>query len=215
MVLLAPDNAVGYRNVGNAHFLLQHYEDAISTWLRSLKIEPDYRVYSNMATLYYRFQNYTEAARMYERALAFQDTHYLVWGNLATAYYWAEGERHKAPGAWRHQIEAAEVQLAVNPRDLMLLNSLARSYAHLGDREQALALLQRMIVEEPEEPGPLALIGFMYEILNERARALEWLTKSLNSGSRPEDFERDPWLRALRADPDYLRLLSREGSPAG
>ena len=216
MILLTPDNVVGYEKLGRSHYYLRHFEDAVTAWQHALEIDSSYTAaYARLGTYYYWVaQDYTAAARQYERALVLRNTDYQVWGYLATAYHWTEDERHKAPAAWRRQIELAEARLEVHPRNSDVLVRLAYAYAQLGQREQALAFVERVIAEEPEEPGPLALIGIVYEILHEREDALAWIAKALNNRLPPEFIEADPWLHAFRADPNYPSLLPEEGPSA-
>ncbi|NIV13316.1 MAG: tetratricopeptide repeat protein, partial [Aliifodinibius sp.] len=67
-----------------------------------------YAVSSNLGTLYFIRGKYADAARMYETALELNDHDYVVWGNLASAYYWAPGERDKAAETYRRAITLAE-----------------------------------------------------------------------------------------------------------
>ena len=211
VILLTPDNTAGYRRLGSMYYYLRNYENALAAWQRAQQIEPTRDVYSSMASVYYlEFQNYTEAARMYEKALALHDNDYRVWGYLATAYYWAEGERHKAADAWQRQVDQAQAQLAVNPRNQDVLVRLAKAHAHRGEHEKARIFLERAIAENPTLTSPLAVISVVYEVLNERDQALTWMARALDSGLPPRLVELDPWLRALRADPRYQRLLPQD-----
>ena len=213
VVLLTPDNASGYRNLGGVLFYLRRYDEAIGAWQSAIVLAPTYRDYANLATYYYFIaRDYTAAARMYEKALALRDTDYRVWGYLATAYYWAEGERHKAPEALRNQIERAEALLAVNPREPEVLARLALAYARRGEREQALAVLQRAVAEDPQKATPRSLISLTYEFLKDRGAALDWIGKALDAGLSPQSIEDNPWFRDLAADPDYQRLVPEAGS---
>ena len=212
VVWLAPDNERGHRNIGATHYFLGDFDEAIAAWKLAEEIKPTYEVYTNLATVYYfEFQNFAEAAQMYEAALQLQDTDYRPWEYLGAAYHWS-GQYEKAREAWQSQIERAQAYLTVNARDVETLARLAVAHARLDEPEQARSYIQRARAETPKEPSPLFLIGIAYERLGERKNALTWIGKALDKGLPPERIDEDPWLRDLKTDPDYERLLLQKNT---
>lgn len=173
---------------------------------RSLEIEPSHTGYSNLATLYFYQGQYVEAARMYEKALEFNDHDYVVWGIMASAYYWTPDERYRAEDAYRRAIAIAEDHRKVNPHDAGLLSQLAGYYLMAGEDSQAHALLKKVIAIKPEDLHVLFRIGSTYEILGEREAAQEWIGKAMQEGYSLAEIESAPSLRELRSVPRFQEL---------
>ncbi len=82
----------------------------------SIELEKTHSVASNHGTLYYTEWLFEKSAAMYEAALEINDGDYLIWGNLAVAYYYTPGMRHKSrpcmngPLSW-HSISIKSIQI--------------------------------------------------------------------------------------------------------
>ena len=50
------------------------------------------------------------------------------------------------------------------------------------------------------------------EVCGQRARAIDLLDRALTAGFSPAEIANDPELRALRATPDYHRMLDRRAA---
>ncbi len=210
VVRLTPDNVRGFNGLGGAYINAGRPQDAIRAWEQALVVDPTYTIiYSNLATVYYWNQDYTEAARMYEKALAINEKNYEFWANLGHAYYWSGTDRDKARGAWQRLIDMSDEWLAVNPRDTRVLSLLARTHEYLGQREQALALIERIENLQPEDQGSLTMLAAVYEHMDDREQALAWIEKAAERGLSFEQIERDPWFNALRGDARYDQLYQR------
>ena len=178
---------------------------------RSIEVEPNYSNYSNLATFYYYEGRYADAARMYEKALGFNDHDYVVWGNLASAYYRTPGEREKAKDTYQRAAQLAEKNREVNPHDPDLLSDLAGYYSMTGDGTNALSLLQVAVDLKPDDLNVFFRIGATYETLGEREQALQWIEKALERGYSQAEIENAPGLKELRADTRFGLLLQRIG----
>jgi serine/threonine-protein kinase len=210
VVELTPDNVRGYNNLGALYFLLQRWTDAREAYERSLEIEPNFDAYSNLGTLYYFYEaDFTDAAQMYEKALALDDHDYQIWGNLASARYWA-GEHKKAQDTYRRAIQMAQAKRDVNPRDSEVLCDLATYHAMLGEQTRARALLERVKALATDKVDVMFSAGIVYEQLGEREQALEWIGKALENGYSPGLAHRSPTLQELRKDVRFERLLNSQ-----
>lgn len=208
---LSPDNVRGYSNLGAAYLHLERWTDAREAFERSLEVEPNFDAYSNLGTLYHFYEaDFTDAAQMYEKALALDDHDYQIWGNLASARYWA-GEHEKAQATYRQAIQMAQAKRDVNPRDSEVLCDLAMYHAMLGEQSQARALLEQAkgLVTD-SDVGVMFSAGVAYEQLGEREQALEWIGKALENGYSPGLAHRSPTLQDLRKDERFERLNSQE-----
>jgi serine/threonine-protein kinase len=205
---LNPFNASAYRDMGAMYFYLDKRQDAIDMFNLALEIKPDHAIYSNLATLYYYEGRYADAAKAYEAALGLGETSYDVWGYLATAYEWS-GKKEEAKRAHRQAIQLAKERLEVNPRDPEVLGHLASYYAHLGERDSALATVKTLLAQSPTDPQDLSRIGETYEMLGEREQAIKWLEKALENGYARAEIVDYPGFKDLLADPDFQAVLKR------
>jgi serine/threonine-protein kinase len=206
---LSPDNVRGYSNLGGAYLHLERWTDAREAFERSLEVEPNFDAYSNLGTLYHFYEaDFTDAAQMYEKALELDDRDYQIWGNLASARYWA-GDHEKARHAYQRAIRMAQAKRDVNPRDSEVLCDLAMYHAMLGEQTRARAPLERAkaLVTDVDV---MFSIGIVYEQLGEREQALEWISKALENGYSPGLALRSPTLQELREDERFERLNSQE-----
>jgi tetratricopeptide (TPR) repeat protein len=85
---LAPDNLRGYQNLGGAYTALGYFNQALPVLERAVALRPSPTVYSNLGTVYFYLRRFSDAARTYEKAVKLDDQDFVLWGNLAEAYYW-------------------------------------------------------------------------------------------------------------------------------
>lgn len=83
-------------------------------------------------------------------------------------------------------IRLAKEYLAVNPKDVTVLNALAEAYANKGDFSSAETTVKDALAIQPNEPWSLRLLGSIYSKKNDFALALEQLEKGL--ASNPNDI---------------------------
>ncbi len=206
-VVLTPDNIRAYNNLGAVYMYLEKWSEARQMFERSLRIMPNDKAYSNLGTLYFYYEaRYSDAARIYEKALELNNRDYRVWGSLASAYYWAPGERAKASATYKRAAQMAEEQLKVNPNNATVLSHLADFYAMLGEFNKAVPLLEKSLTLAPNETEVLARAGETYEELGQREKAIKWLGNALKKGYPLATIERSPGLKELRADTRFQQL---------
>jgi serine/threonine-protein kinase len=208
VVDLTPDNAGGFSGLGASYYELERYGEAEDAFKKSIAIEPTYRLYSNLATLYIARKQFNSAIPVYERALALNDRDYRVWANLASAYYWT-GQRDSARRRFEIAIELAEAQRSVNPQDATVLSQLADYYSMVGKNAEALKLIKASLALAPEDLEVIARAVDIYEMLGQRAEAIFWMGEGLKKGILKEEFENNPELKDLRGDRRYQELIKR------
>lgn len=206
VIELAPVNVRGYNNLGGLYHLMGRNEEAEATLKRSLSIMPTADASSSLATVQFFRGRYAEAAKTLERAVAIDDNDYRVWRNLGAAYRLAPGQGEKAPAAYRRAAEMAEAELKVNPSDPGLLIRLADCHAVLGDAAAARARATEALELAREDADMMFRAATVYEMLGDRAKALELLGKALRAGYSLEEVEHEPDLAKLRADPRFATL---------
>ncbi len=73
VIELAPENIRGYTNLSAGYVQLGKFDQAEELLRKSLAIEPSYRAYANLATIYFLQARYTDSAQMFEKALHLND----------------------------------------------------------------------------------------------------------------------------------------------
>lgn len=214
VVDLTPDNYRGYNNLGGIYYYLKRWPDARQMFERSLALKKTSGACSNLGTLYYKEGAYANAARTYETALDLNDKNYLVWGNLAAAYYWAPGEREKAKKAYQHAIELAEQVLTVNPKDADVLSQLAGYYAMVGERKRSESLIKKALSFASGNSQVMYVVGAAYEQMGNREEALHWIGEAVRNGYSLAEIEHEPELRELMADKRFQSLLQNNKGTA-
>jgi tetratricopeptide (TPR) repeat protein len=210
MIALAPDSFRGYSNLGGIYLFQGRYSDAIPQFQRSVSIYPTGDAYSNLGVAYFLQGSYSDAARTYEKAAEVGSnatTAYVVWGNLAEAYYWAPGERDRAFPIYRKAITLAREQLRVNAREVQALEALALYSAAVGEKQAALDYLQRALQQAPLDPDVLFNAGKVNAELGERSRALQFLQDAVKTGYSVFFVRDDPAFRILANDMQFRKLV--------
>ena len=129
-----------------------------------------------------------------------------IWVNLASALYWAPGERSKAQAAYTRALALARDELRVAPNDRGLLFRIADCQSRLGQpAESRRVLAQALSVAPPPTASDLFSSGVIYEQLGDRARALASIQKAIDGGFPRDRVERSPDLANLRADARFLK----------
>ena len=216
VVDLTPESFRGYANLGATLLYEAKYADAIKPLEQSLVIRATADTYSNLGTAYYYLHRFHDAAQAYEKAVQLNDKDYLNWGNLGEAYYLDE-QRPKARDAFERGIAIAKGELAINNRDPVVLQSLAKYYAMVDNRADSLAFLAKALEQSKSDKDALFSAAAIYDRLGENGLALEWLGKALRAGYSPEMARQQPDLDNLHGDPRFEALLkstTSEPNPA-
>ena len=203
-IQLTPDNAALYLNLGAAYsdMGVAHYADAEQMLLKSISLEPSYAAYTNLGYLYNEQHKYAEAASATEKALQLNDKDYIVWENLAVAYA-GLNDKEKVDRALNHEAPLLEQAAVTSPRDAMVQSYLALLYAKKKVREKAQSHIQSALALSPEDASVLENVGEAYEVLGERAHAIQYVERSLQKGYDPAALRNTPDLQGLLSDPNF------------
>jgi eukaryotic-like serine/threonine-protein kinase len=211
-ISLAPDSPYGYSNLGAVYLLQGRYDEAAQRFQDALKIRPSPSLYSNLGTVLFAQGLYGPAASAFERSLAMGGAAHdpLHWANLADAYRQLP-DATKAREHYDHAIQLIEADLVRLPRDLTLLSRRALYLAKRGDCPGADKGLASLIDAGDLLPYAMFRMAVTLEICGHRARAISMIERALARGFSSAEIGNDPELRALRADPAYLRMMYRRG----
>jgi len=207
VVALVPDSFRGYSNLGAAYVEQGRYAEALAVLERSIAIRPTDYGYTNLGNAYFFLRQYEQAARAYEQAVKLTERDPLLWFNLGDGYYWTQGKRAQAAGAYRQAITLAKEGLRVNPQDLYAFGVLAICHAMLGEKKPALESLRRGSLLSPGDPFLCFQAALVHNQFGESDQAIQWLKKALAAGYSPSRIRDTPNFDALRADPRFQELL--------
>jgi serine/threonine protein kinase/tetratricopeptide (TPR) repeat protein len=206
---LAPDSFVGFSNLGGILVYEGRYADAIPILERSVALRPTGPAYSNLGTAYFYQRKFIDSARAFDEAtrLYEHEQQWMIWGNLADAYYWAPGKRHQAGEAYSKAISLGEQRLHVNPRNAPLLGYMAYYHAMKNDRTKSQDCARRGLAAAPRDPELLYNLALAYHQLGDMDQTLGWLGKALEAGYSRATVRDTPILDDMRSNLEFQRLL--------
>ncbi len=205
--VLAPNNDRAHFSLGGIYIYLGRYEDAVHALQRAIEIRPTFQAYSNLGTAYMSLRRWEEAILAFEQATRLNSERYVIWGNLARAYYSSPGKRAQARAASERAIQLGQEQLAVNPRDPDPHILLASYYAMLGQKPEAFRHLQRALSMRGDDPEFLFWAAVVHNQFGDRAQALTWLEKAVAKGYSLADIRAAVELDNLHDDPKFRRIV--------
>ncbi len=212
---LSPDNPIAHRNVGGAQHMLGRFADAAASFQRSLEIQPDPVVYSNLGTIYFFQGLYPQAVAALEKSVELGPNHATIWRNLADAYRQVRGSEAKAGQAYARAIQLLREERAREAADPELAAELALCLARSGDPAAARALAATIGARGRELPEVAYALVLAHESARDRPAALEALRAAVASGHPIDEIKEDPELVDLRKDSAYHRILASAPASAG
>jgi tetratricopeptide (TPR) repeat protein/predicted Ser/Thr protein kinase len=204
---LTPDNIVVLRNLGAAYFVAGRPDEAASILQRALEVRPAAPIYTNLGTIRFFQGRYTDAVAAFEKAVELTASNHLFWGNLGDGYRWAPGRRQDAPAAYRRALELIEQQISKQDGDANLESRRAVYLVKLGERDTAVATIERVVNQPNLTAQILYRVTTVFELAGLRERALASLERALKAGYAVKDLATEPEFTALRNDARYHRLV--------
>ena len=206
VVSLNSTSARGNRNLGVALSLSGYLEEAESAIRRALELEPNSQNYDTLGLLLYSRGKFSEAAEMFEQAIALRPRYLLLHSHLGDALH-ADGQPALAADAYRKAQELAIAALEVNPNDAFTQLDLAWICAALDEFDCANDLIESALVSIPEDPFThytKALIDTRFGAADEALRSLE---RAVSLGYSTALLGSDPNLAELRGEARWEQLV--------
>jgi serine/threonine protein kinase len=207
-VRLSPDNPKELGRLAGIYLQQSRYEDARKTFEKAIVEDPQYRFYSGLGATLMLEGKYADAARAFREALNRNSQSYIAWANLGSSYSWAPGEKSNAADAYKQAIQRAQAELAVRPKDAILLARIGDYYAAISELRKAIPLIRQALALQPDSPEVTYTAAEAYEILHRRDDALHWMQEAVRLGYPIDYIRRSPELTALRSDPRYRLVES-------
>jgi serine/threonine-protein kinase len=201
VVELTPDNALAHTNLGAALLDTGHLSEARAAYQRVIELGPTYTAFMNLGKIYFLQGRFADAAGAFEKAAGMNREDYVPVGNLAAAYAWVPGMQSEAGPTFTRAAALAEAAAKASPTDPTIFADLSVYYANLGQSDLSRRRLQTAMALDQSNPGVYAAAAEAEEILRNRDAALIHARRAIALGYRREEFQRNPALRGLLADP--------------
>ena len=178
--------------------------------LRAQELDPVSLITTTVAGFPYYFSgDYDRALDFYDKVIEMDPSFGLV--------YAARGDVLEAKGLFREALAEHEKSLKLLGRKPGGLSSLGHTYALLGDKANALRIIDELTkLSKRQYVSPIA-IATVYSGLAEKDpsfkdKAFDWLQAALEERSNRLVFlKTQPTFRSLRGDPRFVVLLKRIG----
>ncbi len=207
----APDNLHALRNLAAIYHAQGRLEEAAAKLQLALKIRPDASLFSNLGTVLFSRGLYSQAAAVFEKALAMDgaSNRFIFWLNLADAERQLPGRSAAAERSYRRAIQMLDDLIESRPADVRLRSRRALALARSGELESA-----REDIDFVRRTGTggdlysLFRLAMAEELGGERERALATLSEAMRAGFSFSEVQYEPDLVDLRADPRFHHLLA-------
>ncbi len=203
-----PDNQYVRENLAALEAAFGELVRAAALYEELIADRPARPYFSNLGFVRFLLGDYAAAAAAHRRALALEPDHVLTRFNLGTALE-AEGDLAGARALYR--VLQQELAAAAGPLDARTRMLHAQCLVRLGRRGEALALVEQVLKQAPEDVQVVHQAAQLYALLGERLSALYYAERALKKGLRREWFA-IPEFGALAEDPDFRALLASSAS---
>ncbi|MEJ2257091.1 MAG: tetratricopeptide repeat protein [Woeseiaceae bacterium] len=200
------DNGTALSNLGAAYYLAGRFREAAEAWDRAIAIRPGRSVYSNTGTMYFFLGEYDTAADRYALAANFAPNDYIVWSNLADAYYFGKKFSQVADVTYKRALALVEQQLGVNPDDAEAMSVAAHCNARLGNRDKALEYAARAWEKASDNLYVYYNIALVHAQFGLTDKALDALERAVALDYPVDLLPLDPAFESLRKEPRFKQI---------
>ncbi len=214
VVRLLPESSVGYSALGSCLFYLGDRDQAREALERGVAIGSGYEGYNNLATLEFydsRYRRGGDALRTGPRAGRLRPP------GLDRSRRGPPIRRQRAGECSRGLSTGGRSGCRVASKPILriqvLLIDLASLQLQLGQRTEAIAIIDRLPLDEVTAPDMMYSLAEIFEVLGERDEALAWIERALQTGYPLHVIEDYAAFEALRSDPRFRRLAETYAEP--
>jgi non-specific serine/threonine protein kinase len=208
---LDPDLIEAQIGIGLVYFLQRRLEEATHHLEKVLKIKKDlYIAIFWLGIIYFCLEDYDTAVEYQERAAVIKPYSEEPWHHLSMIFQ-KKGDLKLAKEAGEKMIELGLGKLEVNPEDCVVLSRMALTYAVIGNKNNALKAVKRVIDLQPCDGLALYNCGATYAWLNKKEEAFSYLNAACEKGfmNLIHWFKKDPFIESIREDPKFREILSK------
>jgi len=209
-VYLDPDNHLALGNLGGAYIMAGDFDAARIAIERSLAIEQNEAVYSNLGIIYYYLGDFERSAAIQRKVVEISPRSNAGWLGLGDALHFSRNPA-AAQQAFQRSAELSEEQLLINPTDAEALTLLAWAKAMTGTMDEAVLHVNRAIEVDPADPYSHYFDGLIKLQNNQPDAAIDALATALEKGYPANLLAAEPYLKELQSDPGFANFLTKAG----
>lgn len=205
-IQLEPDAVMAYANLATTLMREDRPDEAARVLQQGLQLRPNAVLYSNLGNLLFLRGDYVGAADAFQEAVSSRHGapgSYLAWANLGDSLLWIPGRREEARHAYDMARRLLDPRIERAPNDVLLVSRMGLYSARAGDAKGAARLAHRAVELAPDSPDVQFRAGLTYELLGQRAIALDAIARALRLGYPRKYVEAEPDLLGLRRDAGY------------
>jgi tetratricopeptide (TPR) repeat protein len=183
------------------------FDTAIAELRRAVELDPlSLIINCDLGVVFFNARRYDEAIAQYRKVIAMDPHFYYAHWNLGEALE-LKGELNEAFAEYKRATELDD--------DPLVFALLARGYAKLGQREEALKRLDELQQDMTQRYVSNYGFAVAYAALGEKAQAIGWLERAYQkrAGAEVILIGVDPMLDPLRGDPRFEALVEKLFGP--
>lgn len=211
ILFIDPGNFQVIGNLGAASLMTGDFATARDALERSLAVEFDPLVASNLGIVHYYLGDFEKSVEIHRRVIEVSPKSSGSRVNLGDALHFL-GDDEGATAAFTKAIELARQDLGVNPDDPETLSFLAWSLAMTGQIDEGLRYANRALEIDPADPYSYYYVGLIHLRNGEPDAAIYALESALDNGYRVEMLAAEPYVQPLKANPRFRDLLANYGA---
>jgi len=203
---LQSDNAWAQQMLGTSLHLAGDLQGAVEPYKEAIRLAPDARAWANLGYVYLATHQLEQATRAYVEAVRLEPASGTIRRSLGDVRAKA-GDTSGARADWTAAVSLSREALRVNPKDARQLKNIAICLAKLGQRDEALATLQKAIDAGPSSGDVQYGGAVVHALTGDGPGALSMLEKALALGASASQARDDEDLASLRALPRFREVL--------
>lgn len=206
----ADNDAAALNNLGAAYYLAGEFRKAAEAWEGAIAVRPGRSAYSNTGTMYFYLGEFDKAADRYALAANFAPNDYIVWGNLADAYYFGEKFKPVADVTYKRALALVEKQLSVNPEDAEAMSFVGYFNSRLGNRNTALEYDAMAREKAPDTMYVHYNSALVHAQFGQTDNALDALERAVALDYQRALLPLDPAFENLREEARFKQLVEQQ-----
>jgi len=198
-----PNNYIAQLNISACYYLSGDIDKAILAAEKSLKIQPNATVYSNIGTYYFILKNFDKAIESFENMISLNDRDYINWGNLADAYRFANNPKYTK--AFEQAIILAEQAIEFNPYNKEAISSVTYYYANMSNIEKT--DFYAVQIDEYDSGVDNFFVAAAYARLNRNQMAIKYLLLAIKNNYSIAEIRNSPLFDSLKNESEFQELI--------
>ncbi len=202
---LLPGNRRGLTLLATVELVGGQPARAVELYEELVKRSPRASDLSNLATAHMLLRSYDAAAAAAAAAVGLVQNNAFAVLNLADSR-WLQGHRAEAADLYHRVLMLLDKDPTTT--EAQYLTARAQALAHLGDSQKAVATIQEALRMAPGDNDVAFEAALVYTLVGDQTAALVNAEDAIELGRQIRWFDL-PWFDALRARPEFARLVSR------